>query len=262
MHVPHSPAVAAPTVSIMASGSAPLYAGTSFSLTCDFTLSPSVDTSPATAVSWRVSGTAVDTSPDRITASGDSLSFSPLATSDSGSYTCEVTVTAQEHTTVEGLSQSAAVEVTVASNECCLHLSPSVGQQLIFLSPTVPPPDVTVSANRTAPLYAGTGLTLTCTVSLDSSVDTDVSVSVTWTGPKTIPGERHSVMEASGSGGTYTGSLTISPLAEGQNDGQYTYSVAVSGGSSVLEATNSDSTTIDVMGKNELVIEYIFCTGE
>ena len=205
-----------------------------------------MDTSPATAVSWRVSGTAVDTSPDRITASGDSLSFSPLATSDSGSYSCEVTVTAQEHTTVEGLGQSAAEEVTVASN---VYLSPSVGPQLTFLSPTVSPPDVTVSANRTAPLYAGTGLTLTCTVSLDSSVDTDVSVSVSWTGPRTIPGERYSVMEASGSGGTYTGSLTISPLAEGQDDGQYTCSVAVSGGSSVLEATNSDSTTIDVMGK-------------
>ena len=101
----------------MTSHSSPWYAGTSFNLTCNFTLSPSVDTSPATAVSWRVSGTAVDTSPDRITASGDSLSFSPLATSDSGSYICEVTVTAQEHTTVEQPGQSAAVEVTVESEE-------------------------------------------------------------------------------------------------------------------------------------------------
>jgi len=101
----------------MTSRSAPLYAGTSFSLTCDFTLSPSVDTSPTTAVSWRVNGTAVKTSSDRITTSGDSLSFSHLATSDSGSYTCEVTATAQEHTTVEQLGQSAAVEVTVESNE-------------------------------------------------------------------------------------------------------------------------------------------------
>ena len=101
----------------MTSHSAPRYAGTSFSLTCDFTLNPSVDTSPATAVSWRVSGTAINTSSDRITASGDRLIFSPLATSDSGSYTCEVTVTAQEHTTVEQPDQSAAVEVTVESKE-------------------------------------------------------------------------------------------------------------------------------------------------
>ena len=100
----------------MTSHSAPLYAGTSFSLTCNFTLSPSVDTSPATAVSWMVNDRAVNIS-DRITASGNSLSFSPLATSDSGSYTCEVTVTAQEHTSVEAPGLSAAVNVTVEGNE-------------------------------------------------------------------------------------------------------------------------------------------------
>ena len=83
-------------------------------------------------------------------------------------------------------------------------------------------------------------------------MDTGVSVSVTWTGPRTISGEQYSVMEASGSGGTYTGSLTISPLAKDQDDGQYTCSVTVSGGSSILEATNSDSTTIDVMGKDSM----------
>ena len=77
-----------------------------------------------------------------------------------------------------------------------------------------------------------------------------MSVSVTWTGPRTIPEERCSVTEASGSGGTYTGSLTISPLAESQDDGQYTCRVTVSGGSSVLEATNNYSTTINVMGKD------------
>ena len=118
-----------------------------------------------------------------------------------------------------------------------------------FVSPSAPQPRVAMSANHTSPLYAGTGLILTCTVSLHSSVDTNVSVSVTWTGPRPIPGERYSVMEASGSGGTYTGSLTISPLAEGQDDGQYTCSVTVGGGSSVLEATGSDAVTIDVMGK-------------
>ena len=80
-------------------------------------------------------------------------------------------------------------------------------------------------------------------------MNTVVNVSVTWTVPRPIPGERYSVMEASGSGGTYTGSLTISPLAEGQDDGQYTCSVTVSGGSSVLETTNYDSIAIGMTGK-------------
>ena len=52
------------------------------------------------------------------------------------------------------------------------------------------------------------------------------------------------MMKANGSGGTYTGSLTISPLAEGQDDVQYTCNVTVSGGSSVLETSISDSTII------------------
>ena len=80
-------------------------------------------------------------------------------------------------------------------------------------------------------------------------MNTVVNVSVTWTGPRTLPGEWYSVMEASGSGGTYTSNLTISPLAEGQDDGQYTCRVTVSGGSSVLETTNYDSITIGVTGK-------------
>ena len=81
-------------------------------------------------------------------------------------------------------------------------------------------------------------------------MNTVVNVSVTWTGPRPIPGQRYSVMEASGSGETYTGSLTISPLAEGQDDGQYTCSVRVNGGSSVSMATGSDAVAIHVAGEN------------
>ena len=144
-----------------------------------------------------------------------------------------------------------SLAIIVPSSPCRVSLLGTVGVACAHLPlPSVPQPNVTISANRTAPLYAGTGLTLTCTVSLDSSVNTVVNVSVTWTGPRTIPGEWYSVMEASGSGGTYTGSLTISPLAEGQDDGQYTCRVTVSGGSSVLETTNYDSITINVTGKS------------
>lgn len=108
-----SPAVPAPMASITTSRSAPLYAGTSFSLTCDFSFHPSVDTTQDTAIRWRVNGTAVDSSPDRISTLEESLGYSPLAISDSGSYMCEVTITAQEYTTVEGMTESVPVEITV-----------------------------------------------------------------------------------------------------------------------------------------------------
>ena len=112
------PTVPVPTPSITASPSTgALYAGTSLSLTCDYTLSPSVGTAPPTAVVWMVNGAAVDTSPGRISATGDTLSFSPLATSDTGSYTCELTVTAQRtHVTVQAPQQSAVEDITVQSN--------------------------------------------------------------------------------------------------------------------------------------------------
>ena len=91
-----------------------VYAGTRLSLTCDYTLSPSVDTTPQTAVTWVVDDVAVDISPGRISINGATLSFSPIATSDTGSYTCTLTVTAsQTHVTVQDPVQSAAEEIHV-----------------------------------------------------------------------------------------------------------------------------------------------------
>ena len=90
----------------------------------------------------------------------------------------------------------------------------------------VPQPGVEVSTSRTGPLYAGTGLTLTCTVMLDSNVDSGESVDTSWSGLQDIPEQWYSVTGASGSGGSYTGNLTISPLAD-QDDGTYTCYVTV-----------------------------------
>ena len=75
-----------------------------------------MDTSPDIAVTWMVNGRAVDTTPDRISIDGATLSFSPVATSDSGRYTCELSVTAsQTHVTAENSSQS-TVDILVQSN--------------------------------------------------------------------------------------------------------------------------------------------------
>ena len=48
-----------------------------------------------TAVSWTVNGSGVDTSEDgRISTERSALIFSPLTTSDTGSYTCVICSTA------------------------------------------------------------------------------------------------------------------------------------------------------------------------
>ena len=97
------PPVPVLTPSITVSNNDTLYAGTTLSLTCNYTLSTSVDTAVLIAVTWVVDGAAVDSSPGQISIVGATLSFSPLATSDTGNYTCELTVTAphQTHVTVQ-----------------------------------------------------------------------------------------------------------------------------------------------------------------
>ena len=64
-------------------------------------------------VTWMVNGRAVDTTSDRISTEGDTLTFSPLATSDTGRYTCELTV--DEDLTVEEPGQSKENDVAVLS---------------------------------------------------------------------------------------------------------------------------------------------------
>ena len=109
--------VSVSTPFITVSNADTLYAGTTLSLTCDYTLSPSVDTTPQTAVTWMVDGIAVDISPGRISTDGATLSFSPLATSDIGNYTCTLTVTtSQTHVTVQGPQQSEEEGIIVESN--------------------------------------------------------------------------------------------------------------------------------------------------
>ena len=48
---------------------------------------------------------------------------------------------------------------------------------------TVPQPTVSITLNRTGVLYAGTPLTLTCSIQLNQAVDTTVMVTRTWRGP-------------------------------------------------------------------------------
>ena len=122
--------------------------------------------------------------------------------------------------------------------------------------PLVPQPGVDAILSRTAPLYAGTSLTLTCTVTLDPNVDSNVTVTTQWSGLQDLPEERYSVTGASCSGSTYTGSLTISPLAD-QDDGTYTCTVTVTGGSNVQQATASSDVTITVFCKCSLAFTSV-----
>ena len=61
-----------------------------------------------------MNGGTVDTTQTRIATSDDRLAFSPLATSDSGSYACLLTLTAQEYVVIlNSQQQPNPVEVMV-----------------------------------------------------------------------------------------------------------------------------------------------------
>ena len=77
-----------------------------------------------------VDGVAVDTSPGRISTDGATLSFSPLATSDTGSYTCTLTVTtSQANVTVQGAIQSAVESLNIEG----IQIIQSVLQNIPFV---------------------------------------------------------------------------------------------------------------------------------
>ena len=122
-------------------------------------------------------------------------------------------------------------------------------------SPSVPQPTVLVALSNTGTVYAGTGLTLTCTVTLDSSVDNSEHVSIDWS---RMPEKRSTVSPAMREADSYTGSLTISPLADQDDDGIYTCTVTVTGGTT---ATASDDITITVTGECVLYNNYTYSRG-
>ena len=104
---------------------------------------------------------------------------------------------------------------------------------------------MTISLSQNGALYAGTRVTITCNVTLDSSVNNNELVSIDWTGVDHVPLDRVStnpVIRVINS--SYTSTLTISPLAD-QDDGTFTCTGTVTGRSHIQSASNA---VIDVIG--------------
>ena len=122
-------------------------------------------------------------------------------------------------------------------------------KHLILFLPPVPQPVVVITLSHTPPLYAGTSLTLTCTVTLNHNVNNNESVVTEWKAPRHIAGDRYSVTSVMReSDSSYSTSLVISPLTV-QDDGMYTCTAKVTGGANVQSATAHGAVTITVMGK-------------
>ena len=119
-----------------------------------------------------------------------------------------------------------------------------------MLFPAVPPPEVQVSL-RSGPLYVGTSLTLSCAVTVDSSVNNNESVTIEWIGSQGGRVSFDDTLRASEN--TYEGNLTISPLSM-DDSGAFTCTGTITGGSG--SATNTHNVTIQVIG--EYIIHFHF----
>ena len=122
----------------------------------------------------------------------------------------------------------------------------------------VPSPGVEASANATGPIFAGTVLTLTCTVALDgvlSGMFNDPSVTTVWTqdGQEVSTGSNITVSGATITvGTTYSSTLSFNTV-HADDAGDYTCTATVSPSVPSGTVTNgvgsSDQVTVSVNGK-------------
>ena len=120
--------------------------------------------------------------------------------------------------------------------------------QTLFLSP-VPVPDVILSF-PSGLLYEGTTHTLICTVTLPSSVDTDVNVTIDWTPHIISSDSRVTILPLSSLRSPFISTLTIRPLSR-SDVGQYSCTATVDSASQYIRQSpqgHSQTDTLNIAG--------------
>ena len=101
-----------------------IVAGDTVYLTCDYALPPSVDIT--VSVTWMVNDSGIDTTRHVTSNGGQLIIFSPVTTSDTGRYTCTLSITSPHTAFIEllGPVQSAEKKIIVQSIglHCTLHV--------------------------------------------------------------------------------------------------------------------------------------------
>ena len=130
----------------------------------------------------------------------------------------------------------------------------------MFVIPTVPPPSVIVT--NSSGTCAGTNFNLTCTVEVNTAVDTPVMVNSSWHGPVMIPtGTRIVASEPTGTGARYQTILMFRPLNT-SDSGNYTCEVTVSPSPEsqfiTASAPGRGSLSVAVQGKRVHLLVYCY----
>ena len=125
---------------------------------------------------------------------------------------------------------------------------------------TVPQPTVNITANRTGDLYAGTPLTLTCSIQLNPAVNTTVMVTRTWSGPgsQAVSNSGHVTVSNvfKGSDNLYETTIEFGPLTT-TDSGNYECEATVAPDPQsefvIMNTTGSDTHSVTVQGEIQLL---------
>ena len=121
----------------------------------------------------------------------------------------------------------------------------------VCVSRAVPTPTLDLSI-PSDPLYEGTSRTLTCTVTLPDTVDTDVTVDVQWT--SVASSDRVMISPVTSMRSPFISTLTLSPLSM-SDAGQYSCVATADSSSQYITASSqgqSSMETLTVAGKLSL----------
>ena len=119
---------------------------------------------------------------------------------------------------------------------------------------SVPAPNVSLSLNTDDTVYQGTELVITCTVTVDSAVDTEYDINMTWTSDPAgvMNGTYITISDITDSEQEYNSTVTISPVNT-TDSATYTCTAGVittdSNDLIISSMENSDSEKITVEGK-------------
>ena len=121
----------------------------------------------------------------------------------------------------------------------------------ILLRYAVPSPELDISSSHDNPISLGTFPTLTCTITLDPSIDRDVQISVSWNGPVYGFGEFTVTaphLSSSAQVPTYTSTAMLNADGTFYDSGQYRCSAVISSLSNTDLIQNGFATSESISG--------------
>ena len=105
------------------------FAGLDLTFICNITLDGAINTPVTVLGMWYWNGTVLPNDGNRITVMRNPMSippyttsvrFNPVRISDTGTYTCAVTVTPQNRTYVTGMTYNQSQSITIGGMFCCI----------------------------------------------------------------------------------------------------------------------------------------------